>query len=87
MVFSNFASAKNHSVQEDQLQFVGNRLREIRKAKGYSNYETLAYELEISRSQYGKYENGGNMKLSTLFKILAHLEVSPVEFFQGIKQF
>ena len=59
----------------------GDRLRHYRKSKGYSNYEHLAFDLDISRSQYGKYENGGNIKLSTLIKILDHLNVSLREFF------
>jgi len=59
----------------------GNRLRYYRKLKGFSNYEHLAYELNISRSQYGKYENGGNIKLSTLIKILDKLNISLKEFF------
>jgi len=59
----------------------GERLRYYRKLKGYSNYEHLAYDIDISRSQYGKYENGGNIKLSTLIKILDTLNVSLKEFF------
>ena len=59
----------------------GKRLRHFRKLKGFSNYEHLAYELNISRSQYGKYENGGNIKLSTLIKILKKLDVSLKDFF------
>ena len=60
----------------------GARLKYYRKLKGYTNYEQLAFELEISRSQYGKYENGGNIKLSTLFKILDFLNISVNEFFK-----
>ena len=59
----------------------GERLRYFRKLKGFSNYEHFAYEVDISRSQYGKYESGGNIKLSTLIKILNFLEVSLKEFF------
>lgn len=66
------------SIYLDQL---GNRLRYYRKLKGYTNYEHLAYDLGISRSQYGKYENGGNIKFSTLCKILSFLDVSLKEFF------
>lgn len=60
---------------------LGNRLRYYRKLKGYTNYEHLAYDLGISRSQYGKYENGGNIKFNTLCKILDFLDVSLKEFF------
>lgn len=67
--------------EEVRLRELGNRLKHFRKLKGYSNYEHLAYDLGISRSQYGKYENGGNIKFSTLIKILNHLEVELKDFF------
>jgi transcriptional regulator with XRE-family HTH domain len=59
----------------------GARLRYFRKLKGYTNYEHFAYEVDISRSQYGKYENGGNIKLTTLIKILDFMDVTLAEFF------
>ncbi|MFD1550756.1 XRE family transcriptional regulator [Putridiphycobacter roseus] len=76
----------NHS-QEVNFDFIATRLKEFRVKKGYSNYEHLAYEIGISRSQYGRYEKGANMKLSTLFKILEFLEVSVEEFFKGIDEY
>ena len=67
--------------QNKELKALGNRLKYYRKLKGYSNYEHFAYDLGISRSQYGKYENGGNIKFTTLCKILDFLNVSLKEFF------
>ncbi len=69
-------------LEQKRLQQFGDRLRYYRKLKGYSNYEHLAYDVGISRSQYGKYENGGNIKYTTLCKILDHLDVSLEEFFK-----
>jgi transcriptional regulator with XRE-family HTH domain len=69
----------NETVKLNQL---GERLRYFRKLKGYTNYEHLAYDLGISRSQYGKYEKGGNIKFSTLVKILEHLKVDLKDFFK-----
>ena len=78
---------KENAVTEEKLfAFVSKRLKEERQKKGYSNYEHLAYEIGISRSQYGKYENGGNMKLSTLLRILNHLEISFEEFFRSLNE-
>lgn len=68
-------------IEETRLRELGNRLKYFRKLKGYTNYEHFAYDLGISRSQYGKYENGGNIKFSTLSKILNHLDVDLKEFF------
>jgi len=67
---------------EQSLSQLGNRLKYFRKLKGYSNYERFAYEINISRTQYGKYEAGGNIKFSTLLKILKQLEVPLKEFFK-----
>lgn len=67
---------------DQDLQHLAARLKYFRKLRGYTNYEHLAFDVGISRSQYGKYENGGNIKFSTLCKILAHLGVSLKEFFE-----
>ena len=38
--------------EEDILQKIGERLRELRKAKGYSSYENFAFDHDIPRMQY-----------------------------------
>jgi transcriptional regulator with XRE-family HTH domain len=65
-----------------RLMQLSKRLKHYRKLRGYSNYEHLAFDVGISRSQYGKYENGGNIKYTTLCKILNHLNVSLEDFFK-----
>ena len=65
-----------------RLMQLSKRLKHYRKLRGYSNYEHLAFDVGISRSQYGKYENGGNIKYTTLCKILNHLNVSLDDFFK-----
>lgn len=67
--------------QQDALIFVSKRLKELRIAKGYTNYEYLAYEIGMSRSQLGTYENGANITIASLVKILDHLGVTLQEFF------
>jgi transcriptional regulator with XRE-family HTH domain len=68
--------------QKDALIFVSKRLKELRIAKGYTNYEYLAYEIGMSRSQLGTYENGANITIASLIKILDHLGVTLHEFFK-----
>jgi len=61
---------------------IGIRLKTLRKAKGYTNYEKFANAFDISRSNYGKYERGVvNLTMETLLKILRALDVSLGEFF------
>jgi len=66
---------------EQQLQNFGERLKQIRKEKGYSNYEHFAYQHGFNRVQYGRYENGANISLKTLFKLLKAFDMSLEEFF------
>ncbi len=72
--------------EKEYLKKVGERLRYFRKKAGYSNYEYFAYEHDISRPQYGKYEAGANIQLNTLIKILKALNVSLEEFFKGFDE-
>ena len=74
---------KSEAEEIAQLKKVGARLKYFRKKAGYTNYEYFAYEHNISRPQYGKYEAGANIQLNTLMKILKGLNVSLEEFFKG----
>jgi transcriptional regulator with XRE-family HTH domain len=67
------------------LKKIGARLREVRRKKGHSSYEYFAYEYDLNKVTVGKAEKGENIKLSTLLKIMEILEISPEEFFKGIK--
>jgi transcriptional regulator with XRE-family HTH domain len=69
----------------EELLSIAKRLKELRKAKGYSNYEHIAFELGMSRSAYWRLESGANFELKTLIKICRFLDVGLDEFFQGIK--
>ncbi|WP_163409202.1 helix-turn-helix domain-containing protein [Flavobacterium ajazii] len=68
------------------LKKIGERLKYFRKKAGYTNSEYFAYENNISRPQYGKYEAGANIQLNTLIKILKALNVTLEEFFTGFNE-
>jgi transcriptional regulator with XRE-family HTH domain len=72
-------------LKSDELNAIATRLKELRKEKGYSNYEHIAFALEMSRSAYWRLETGVNFELKTLIKICRLLDVSLEEFFQDIK--
>jgi len=63
---------------------VAQKLRQLRIDAGYSSYETFAFDKEINRVQYWRIENGKNITLQTLFKILKLHKITPEEFFNGI---
>ncbi|AHF18106.1 hypothetical protein NIASO_20670 [Niabella soli DSM 19437] len=66
------------------LTEVGKKLKSYREAAGYTSYEHFAYDKNIGRAQYGKYERGTeDMRLSSLFKLLEALNISWEEFFEG----
>ncbi|WP_046757971.1 helix-turn-helix domain-containing protein [Kordia jejudonensis] len=67
---------------EKNLENLGNRLKDLRKQKGYRNYEQFAFENNISRAQYGRYENGQDLRFSSLLKVLKALDVSLEDFFK-----
>lgn len=67
-----------------EYQAIGLRLKELRKLKGYKNYEHIAYELNMSRSAYWKLEKGGNFEIKTLIKVCRLLGITLEDFFIGI---
>ena len=68
-------------IKEEDLKKLANRIRELRQEKGYSNYESFAYENNLPRAQYGRYEKGEDLKYSSLLKVIRALGVSVQEFF------
>lgn len=67
-----------------ELVAIANRLKELRKAKGYNNYEHIAFDLGMSRSAYWRLESGENFNLKTLIKICKLLEITLADFFEGV---
>lgn len=63
---------------------IANRLKELRRDKGYKNYEHIAFDLGMSRSAYWRLESGANFEIKTLVKLCKLLGVTLEEFFVGI---
>ncbi len=57
------------------------RIKAIRKSLGYTNADFFAYENGISRSQYARYENGEDIRYSSLMKIIKAFKMTPEQFF------
>ena len=68
-------------LKDEDLKKLAARIRSLRLKKGYSNYENFAYEHDIARAQYGKYEKGEDLRYSSLLKVIRALGVTPQEFF------
>lgn len=64
-----------------QLENLSERLKELRREKGYTNYEQFAFDHEIPRAQYGRYEKGQDIRFSSLLKVLKAMNISLKDFF------
>ncbi len=70
---------------EKRLSRIGDKLRELRKAAGYKSYENFAFDNELNRVQYGRMEQGANVTLVSLLKVLDIHKLSLEDFFKGLK--
>lgn len=68
--------------KKEQLNKLAERIKELRIKKGYSSYEYFAYDHNLPRAQYGRYEKGEDLKFSSLLKVLLALEISIEDFFK-----
>ena len=64
-----------------ELGMLAERLKELRKKKGFTNYEHFAWTNGISRAQYGRYEQGEDLRFTTLIKIVKAHGMTIAEFF------
>jgi hypothetical protein len=69
------------------LKKLGERIKALRIAKGYTSHEIFAWEHKINRTQYGRYERGEDLRYSSLVKIIKALNMTVEEFFgEGFKE-
>lgn len=73
---------RKDAYSQKQLENLGNRLKHFRTKKGFTNYEQFAFEHDLPRAQYGRYENGQDLRFSSLLKVLKAMDVSLEEFFK-----
>lgn len=66
---------------DPELQKLAKRIKGLRIQKGYSNADFFAYEHNITRTQYNRYENGENIKYTSLLKLIKAFGITPKEFF------
>jgi transcriptional regulator with XRE-family HTH domain len=64
-----------------ELMKLGKRIKELRIKKGYTNYEYFAYEHNIPRSQFGRYEKGEDLRYSSLVRVVKAFDMTMEEFF------
>ena len=62
-------------------ELLGSRIKGLRKEAGYTSQETFAYDANIPRALYGKYEKGANITITSLSRILKFHKISLKDFF------
>jgi transcriptional regulator with XRE-family HTH domain len=74
------------SLNENEIPYkkIAARIKQLRIKAGYSAAEKFAYEHEMSRAQYARYELGTDMCISTLLKITNAHNITLHEFFKGV---
>ena len=76
--------ANNAQYDERYLSLISKEIKRLRIAKGFSSYETFAIEKNLDRKQYWRVENGQNITVKTLTKVLDGLEISFADFFKDL---
>ena len=77
-------SDKEKSIKKEkspEIQLLAKRIKELRKKAGYTSYELFAYDNDITRSQWGRYERGEDIRFTSLIKACKALNVTLAEFF------
>jgi transcriptional regulator with XRE-family HTH domain len=77
----NKENERNAEITKEYLKKLGNRIKTLRIKKGYSNYDFFAYEHHIPRAQWGRYENGQDLRFSSLLKVVKAFDMTFSEFF------
>ncbi len=69
--------------EKEVLGEIGERLKKLRIAKGYTSYETFAVDHDLSRMQYWRMEKGtANLTIKSLKKLTDIHGISLEEFFK-----
>lgn len=69
---------------DQQMKTIGEKVREMRKKKN-PNYEAWSYLNGINKVSLNRIERGENVTMKMLLEILNKLDVSPHDFFSGIR--
>ena len=72
------------SVEDSRLSQIGNRVRALRKVNTSLSAEDFANEKGFDRVQYSRIENGANITMKTLLKVVDAHNMTLKEFFSDL---
>ena len=68
-----------------RIKLIADRLKKIRKQKGYTSYENLAFDKNLSRMLVYRIESGKkDFTFTNFLKLLDALEISLEDFFKDL---
>ena len=71
---------KKKKEKSQEILLLAKRIRELRQLT-HSSYEIFAYDNNITRSQWGRYETGEDVRFSSLVKVCRIFNITLQEFF------
>jgi transcriptional regulator with XRE-family HTH domain len=75
-------SEKENYILSEEIEKVAQKIKQLRKDRGYTSFQDFAFDNDINRVQYWRVEKGHNITLKTFFKILQIHNLTPEEFFK-----
>ena len=82
LVNTNHLTPVKEKTVQKTLEEIGQRLRELRKKKGYTSAESFAYDYDLPRVHYWRIERGKvNITIKSLHKLLSIHKISIEDFF------
>ena len=71
---------KKKKEKSQEILLLAKRIRELRQ-RTHTSYEIFAYDNNITRSQWGRYETGEDIRFSSLVKVCRIFNITLQEFF------
>ena len=62
-------------------QYSGEKIKDLRIAKGFTSQKEFAESIDMAPSQYGKFERGENSKRDTMTDLLTHFDMDIDHFY------
>ncbi len=67
--------------KDELITKIAARMKSLRISKNYTSYEAFAYDHNLSRALYGRYEKGKDMRVTSLAKVAEAFNMTLEEFF------
>jgi len=72
---------EDKEITDERITLIAKKIKELRINANYTSAESFSYDNELNRVQYWRVENGANITLKTLLKILDIHKITLSDFF------